>query len=91
MTYASDLAAAYEAHGETFTVDGTAVDAFIEAGFAESLGISGTAISVRCISSQIAGAAVGDTVVRGAASYTIREVQTIGPDELETRLILEAV
>ena len=91
MTFATDLAAAYAAQGESVTVDGTACTAFFDAGYLDALGVAGKQVSLRCVSSSITGAAIGDTVVRSGASYTVREIQTIYPDELETRLILEAV
>lgn len=91
MTFATDLAAAYAQQGESVTVDGTAVTAFFDGGYVDVLGVAGRMLSLRCMTSDVAGVAVGDTVVRGAVSYTVREVQTIPPDELETRLGLEAV
>ena len=91
MTFASDLAAAYAQEGETVTVDGADVKAFFDAGYLDALGVAGTQLSLRCIASTVAGVAVGDTVVRAAVSYTVRGIQSIYPDELETRLILEAV
>jgi hypothetical protein len=90
MTYASDLAAVYAAQGEAVTVAGTAVTAFFDGGYAEALGVAGTGPSLRCIASTVAAAAAGDAVVRAAVTYTVRNILPIPPDELETRLILEA-
>lgn len=89
MTFALDLAAAYEAQAETVTVDGVAVRAFFDGGYAETMGAAGRALGLRCVASTVAGVAPGDAVVRGAENYTVREVQPIGPDELETYLVLE--
>ena len=89
MTFASDLAAVYAAQGEAVTVAGTAVTAFFDGGYSEVLGVAGTGPSLRCIASTVSAAAVGDTVVRGGVTYTVRNKLPIGPDELETRLVLE--
>lgn len=83
------LAGAYAALGESVTVDGSAVTAIFDAGYAEAFDVSGNIPSLRCISSTVSGVEVGDTVVRAAVTYTVRSIQPIAPDELETRLILE--
>jgi len=90
MTMATDLAAAYAAQGESITVAGTDVVCFFDTGYAEALSVAGTAPALRCIASTVAHAAAGDAVVRGADTYTIRNVLPIGPDGLETILVLEA-
>lgn len=89
MTFASDLAAAYAQEGETVTVDGADVKAFFDAGYLDALGVAGTQLSLRCVASTVSGVAIGDSVVRDGTTYTVRDMQTIWPDELETRLILE--
>jgi hypothetical protein len=89
MTYATDLAAVYAAEGETVTVAGTGVSAFWNTGYGEALGVAGSDTALRCIASSVAHAEVGDAVVRGPASYTIRSIAPIFPDGLETLLVLE--
>jgi hypothetical protein len=37
----------------------------------------------------VPGVAVGDAVVRAGVSYTVRGVESLPPDELEVRLVLE--
>ena len=83
------LAGAYAALGESVTVDGSSVTAIFDAGYADAFDVSGTALSLRCITSDVSGVAVGDAVVRAAVNYTVRAIQPIAPDALETRLILE--
>ncbi len=90
MSYASDLAAVYAAEGEEVTIGGSPVVVFWDAGYAEALGMAGNAPSLRCIASTVSGVAVGATVVRGPATYTVRNILPISPDEMETRLVLEA-
>jgi hypothetical protein len=87
--YETDLAAVYAAEGETVTVAGTAVSAFWNTGYGEALGVAGSDIALRCVASHVSHAAVGDAVVRGPASYTIRGIEAIFPDGLETLLVLE--
>lgn len=90
VAYASDLAAVYAAEGETMTVGGSPVVCFFDEGYADALGIVGERYALRCIASTVASAAVGDTVVRGSTTYTIRGIQPIWPDALEAILVLEA-
>jgi hypothetical protein len=89
MTHATDLAAAYAAEGETVTVAGVGVSAFWNTGYGDALGVAGSDVALRCIASDVAHAEVGDTVVRGPASYTIRSIAPIFPDGLEVLLVLE--
>ena len=88
--YAADLAAAYAAQGESVTVAGTAVTCFFNTGYADALGVATNARALRCISTSISHAAIGDTVTRSAIDYTIRGIEAIPPDGLETVIVLEA-
>ena len=65
--------------------------AFFDEGYADALGVMGERYALRCIASTVASAAVGDTVVHDSTSYTIRGIQPIWPDAMETILVLEAV
>lgn len=85
----TNLAGAYAALGESVTVDGSPVTAMWDGGYAQAFDVSGSACSLRCMSSDVSGVSIGDTVVRATVSYTVRAIQPIAPDELETRLILE--
>jgi hypothetical protein len=64
---------------------------FFDGGYGEAFDVAGTLPSLRCIASTVSTVGVGHTVVRSSVSYTVRNKLPIGPDELETRLILERV
>jgi len=89
MSFATDLAAAYATEGESITVDGTAVTCFFNTGYGDALGVSGDQLALRCIATSVSAVAVGDSVTRGSDTYTVRGIQPIAPDGLETFLILE--
>lgn len=89
MSYASDLTAAYAAHGETVMVNGDTVFAFFDTGYADALEVAGQQPSLRCIAADVAGVAAGDPVVRAGTNYTVRNLLQIAPDGLELRLVLE--
>lgn len=84
-----DLSAAYSVLGESVTVDGSAVTAIFDTGYADAFDVAGQATSLRCISTDVSSTSVGDSVVRDAVTYTVRAIRPIAPDAAETRLILE--
>ncbi len=89
MSFATDLPLFYADFGESCAVGGNAVTAIFDGGYIQSLDVSGTQPTLRCISSTVASVSVGAVVVRGGVSYVVRGKEPIAPDELETRLILE--
>lgn len=91
MSFAADLPAFYADFGETVTVAGSQITAIWSGGYVEVDGVAGTRPLLRCRASDVAAVSVGATVLRGAVSYTVRGIQPVAPDELETVLILERV
>jgi hypothetical protein len=89
MSFASDLAAVYAAQAELVTIAGVPTECFFDGGYAEALDMAGTSPSLRCITSAVSSVTVGASAVRGSVTYAVRNILPIGPDELETRLILE--
>ncbi len=94
MSLQDDLGAAYAAAlaagaGDSTFVAGAPVISLWESGHQPDLGVTGRALTVRCIAATVPGVAVGDAVVRSGVSYTVRGVESLPPDELEVRLVLE--
>jgi hypothetical protein len=89
MDLSADLPSLYFDFGETVTVDGADITAIFDTGYAETLEAAGSGPSLRCVSADVATVATGDAATVRAIAYTVRGIEPIGPDGLETRLILE--
>jgi hypothetical protein len=89
IDFAPSLALIYAQFGEPVTIAGSPVTAIFDGGFINALDVSSTQPSLRCRNADIAGVAVGATVVRGAVNYLVRVIEPVAPDELEKRLVLE--
>ena len=85
----ADLRTAYVLLGEAATVAGSPIAAIFDTGYAEAFDASGVTPSLRCITADVAGVAVGATVIHDGVTYTVRNVMPLPPDAAETRLMLE--
>lgn len=88
MTY-PHLAALYATHGELVTVAGSPITAIYDGGYVGSHGVACTQPSLRCMAADVVSVTIDAAVVRGSVSYTVRGIEPMPPDEMETRLILE--
>lgn len=87
MAFVEHLAGFFADVGTAATVKGTAVTGIFDDAWQDALGVSSTAPALLLPTASVGSATYGDTVVIGAASYTIAGVQPDGTGM--TRLILQ--
>jgi hypothetical protein len=87
-----DLAASYEALGEPAVVAGSPpIIVIFSGGQVDAITLAAPQRMLRCRASDAAAVTEGAPVVFRGRSFTVRAMEPVAPDELETMLILERV
>lgn len=89
VDFGADLPALYATFGEPVIVAGSPITAIFSGGQVDAVTLAAAQRELRCMAADAAGVGPGAPVVFRGLNYTVRAAEPIGPDELETRLILE--